>query len=79
MSSLRHVIRLHFRNESLNGIGFRSVWIFTAGLIVVKSLCCFTGLIMYAQYETCDPITTKAVEKNDQVTRKNILKIFNLC
>lgn len=57
---------------------FRSVWIFTAGLIVVKSFSCFTGLIMYAYYETCDPITTKAVEKNDQVPRI-VFQINVLC
>ncbi|XP_037034061.1 sodium-coupled monocarboxylate transporter 2-like [Bradysia coprophila] len=53
----------------------RSVFIFTVGLIVVKSFCCFTGLVMYAHYETCDPITTKAVEKNDQILPYYVVEV----
>ena len=45
----------------------KSVWIFVFGLIFIKSASCLTGIIMYAKYETCDPVTTKQIEKVDQI------------
>lgn len=30
---------------------------------------------MYAHYETCDPITTKAVEKNDQILPYYVVEV----
>ncbi|XP_058455249.1 sodium-coupled monocarboxylate transporter 1-like [Malaya genurostris] len=44
-----------------------SLKIYIFGLIAINSLACFIGLLMYAKYETCDPVTTKQVEKLDQV------------
>lgn len=45
----------------------RSVWIFLFGLIFIKGCSCLTGLLIYAKYETCDPVTTKVVNKLDQI------------
>jgi sodium-coupled monocarboxylate transporter 8/12 len=45
----------------------KSVFIFVIGVIFIKSTSCFTGLIMYARYETCDPISTRQVKKLDQM------------
>lgn len=44
-----------------------SVIIFTIGLIFIKSCSCLIGLIMYANYEDCDPVTTGHVKKLDQI------------
>ncbi|XP_065079972.1 sodium-coupled monocarboxylate transporter 1-like [Ochlerotatus camptorhynchus] len=44
-----------------------SLKIYIVGLIVINSLACFIGLLIYAKYEECDPITTKQVQKLDQV------------
>ncbi|XP_058818709.1 sodium-coupled monocarboxylate transporter 1-like [Topomyia yanbarensis] len=44
-----------------------SLKIYIFGLITINSLACFIGLLMYAKYEACDPVTTKQVEKLDQV------------
>lgn len=45
----------------------KSVWIFVAGLIFIKGASCLVGLIMYAHYETCDPLATKRIQKIDQI------------
>lgn len=45
----------------------RSVWIFAIGLIFIKACSCFTGLLIYARYETCDPVSTGVVNKLDQI------------
>ena len=29
------------------------------GLTVVVLLCCFTGLVIFARYHDCDPVTNK--------------------
>ncbi|XP_053692187.1 sodium-coupled monocarboxylate transporter 1-like [Sabethes cyaneus] len=44
-----------------------SLKIYIFGLIIINSLACFIGLLMYAKYESCDPVTTKQVEKLDQI------------
>nr|XP_019536046.2 sodium-coupled monocarboxylate transporter 1-like [Aedes albopictus]XP_029708665.1 sodium-coupled monocarboxylate transporter 1-like [Aedes albopictus] len=45
----------------------KSLIIFTAGLIFIKSCSCFTGLLMYAKYESCDPYTIRKINKLDQI------------
>lgn len=45
----------------------KSVWIFVFGLIFIKGASCLVGLIMYAKYEDCDPVTTKQIQKVDQI------------
>lgn len=45
----------------------KSVWIFVFGLIFIKGASCFVGLIMYAKYETCDPVATQKIQKVDQI------------
>ncbi|KAI4466170.1 sodium-coupled monocarboxylate transporter [Holotrichia oblita] len=45
----------------------RSVAIFTVGVSVFVSVCCFTGLIIYATYFDCDPLTAGRIRANDQL------------
>ncbi|XP_068915371.1 sodium-coupled monocarboxylate transporter 1-like [Tenebrio molitor] len=40
---------------------------FAVGLMIVTSCSVFIGLTMYARYADCDPFTTGAVKKNDQL------------
>jgi len=42
-----------------------AIWLFCLGFIVIMSLNCFTGLVMYAFYHDCDPLKLKFVEKAD--------------
>lgn len=39
--------------------GKRAVFIFVFGVIVLMMLCSYNGLLMYATYKNCDPLTTK--------------------
>ncbi|XP_063229782.1 sodium-coupled monocarboxylate transporter 1-like [Bacillus rossius redtenbacheri] len=45
----------------------QSLIIFTVGIILMNSLACFTGLVVYATFHDCDPIGTKAVYRPDQI------------
>lgn len=44
-----------------------SMFIFTVGMAVFLSVCCYTGLLIYAFYEQCDPLKAGLVEKTDQI------------
>ncbi|XP_055642806.1 sodium-coupled monocarboxylate transporter 1-like [Toxorhynchites rutilus septentrionalis] len=52
-----------------------SLIIFTGGLIFIKMCSCFTGLLMYAKYESCDPYTVRKVEKLDQILPYYIMDV----
>ncbi|XP_055642492.1 sodium-coupled monocarboxylate transporter 1-like [Toxorhynchites rutilus septentrionalis] len=52
-----------------------SLKIYVIGLIVINSLACFLGLLMYAHYETCDPMATKQIEKLDQVVPFYVMNV----
>jgi Na+/proline symporter len=45
----------------------KSVWVFVFGVMLVKGCSCLIGLIMFAKYETCDPVRTKQIQKVDQI------------
>lgn len=38
-----------------------------AGIIVMVTMCCMTGMLLYAKYFDCDPLTTKLVTARDQL------------
>lgn len=37
------------------------------GIVIVKLLSSFTGLILYTKYKDCDPLTSKQISQNDQI------------
>lgn len=37
------------------------------GVILMFSMCCFSGMLIYAKYADCDPLTTKLVTAKDQL------------
>ena len=45
----------------------RSLYINDAGLLIILSLACLSGLVMFAIYHDCDPLKNKEVSKSDQV------------
>lgn len=45
----------------------KSVWVFAFGLGALKLGAILLGLIVYAKYEACDPVTTKQIKKLDQI------------
>ena len=36
-------------------------------LSVVQTLCVFVGLVVYAKYKDCDPLTSHKISKHDQI------------
>lgn len=45
----------------------RAIVIFTIGIILFISVCCFAGLLIYAKYWKCDPLTAGLVNRDDQL------------
>ncbi|CAB3225698.1 unnamed protein product [Arctia plantaginis] len=44
-----------------------TIFIMAAGIFIIVSLCCYTGLVIYATFATCDPLSTGAIRKSDQL------------
>ncbi|XP_026667942.1 sodium-coupled monocarboxylate transporter 1-like isoform X2 [Ceratina calcarata] len=44
-----------------------TVAIMAIGIITIVSLSCYTGLVIFATFHDCDPITTKQIGKPDQL------------
>lgn len=43
-------------------IHFRSIFIFTIGVVIFISVCCYAGILIYARFYDCDPKTAGLVE-----------------
>lgn len=37
----------------------RAIMIMTVGIITIVSLCCYTGVVIFAAFYDCDPVSTK--------------------
>lgn len=46
---------------------FRSVGIFTLGVSFFVLVCCFSGLVVYATYYLCDPLSAGRIKADDQL------------
>ncbi|XP_028033040.1 sodium-coupled monocarboxylate transporter 1-like isoform X1 [Bombyx mandarina] len=44
-----------------------TIFIMAAGIFIIVSLCCYTGLVIYATFYNCDPLTIGAIRKSDQL------------
>lgn len=47
--------------------GKRALWIFVFGVIALMMLCSYNGLLIYATYQHCDPLTTGLAKNKDQM------------
>uniref|UniRef100_A0A1B6DZY1 Sodium-coupled monocarboxylate transporter 1 n=1 Tax=Clastoptera arizonana TaxID=38151 RepID=A0A1B6DZY1_9HEMI len=45
----------------------RAVWYFILGTLSLILLCSYSGLLIFAVYHTCDPLTTKLAKAKDQL------------
>lgn len=45
----------------------RALWIFCGGLILIISICSYMGLLIFATYYKCDPLTTMLAREKDQL------------
>lgn len=53
----------------------KSVWVFAFGLGALKLGAILLGLIVYAKYESCDPVTTKQIKKLDQIVPFFVMEV----
>ncbi|KAJ2954396.1 hypothetical protein O0L34_g2659 [Tuta absoluta] len=44
-----------------------TIFIMAVGIIIIVSLCCYTGMVVYASFADCDPLATGAIRKSDQL------------
>ena len=47
--------------------GRTALWIFVCGVTSLMLLCSYNGLLIFATYKHCDPLTTKLARANDQL------------
>lgn len=43
----------------LTTMRFRALWCFIVGVLTLIGMCGYAGLLIYAWYHECDPLTTK--------------------
>lgn len=53
----------------------KSIFVFVFGVIFIKSCSCFIGLIMYATYSDCDPVSVGLVKKMDQMVAYFVMDV----
>ncbi|XP_059618767.1 sodium-coupled monocarboxylate transporter 1-like [Phlebotomus argentipes] len=54
----------------------KSLWIFTIGVSCLVVFCCYCGLLIYATYHDCDPLTTKLAKAKDQLLPLLVMDIL---
>ncbi|XP_055903273.1 sodium-coupled monocarboxylate transporter 1 [Eupeodes corollae] len=48
-------------------IARQALWVFILGVFLLLGICCYSGLLIYATYSDCDPLTTKLASRKDQL------------
>lgn len=46
---------------------FRSVLLFTIGVSAFVWMCCYTGILVFATYYNCDPLSLGRITTDDQI------------
>ncbi|XP_070384317.1 sodium-coupled monocarboxylate transporter 1-like [Dermacentor albipictus] len=54
----------------------RAMWVNLMGVIALQSLLCYVGLVIFARYSDCDPISTRQVTAADQVNPFFVMDIL---
>ncbi|XP_015525076.2 sodium-coupled monocarboxylate transporter 1 isoform X1 [Neodiprion lecontei] len=52
-----------------------TIAIMAVGMVTIVSMSCYTGLVIYAAFHKCDPITTKQINKADQLLPFFVMEI----
>ncbi|XP_038633716.1 sodium-coupled monocarboxylate transporter 1-like isoform X3 [Scyliorhinus canicula] len=55
----------------------KAVFLNWIGMIIVLTIACLCGLVMYAVYETCDPIKTNKISNSNQLMPLLVVEILN--
>lgn len=53
-----------------------ALWTFVCGVITLMLLCSYNGLLIYATYKHCDPLTTKLARAKDQLLPLFVMDIL---
>ncbi|CAG9860798.1 unnamed protein product [Phyllotreta striolata] len=54
----------------------RALWAFLAGITVLLSFCCYCGMLIYATFYKCDPLTTTLAREKDQLLPLLVMEIL---
>ncbi|KAG8236430.1 hypothetical protein J437_LFUL016935 [Ladona fulva] len=46
---------------------YKTVWLATAGKIIIYTLLFYIGMLIYSTYKNCDPLASKMVKRTDQL------------
>lgn len=55
---------------------YSALWLFILGVLVLLAMCCYCGLLIYATYHECDPLTTKLAKAKDQLLPLLVMDIL---
>ncbi|KAF2893753.1 hypothetical protein ILUMI_12416 [Ignelater luminosus] len=54
----------------------RALWFFVIGIFILMSLCSYSGLLLYATYHKCDPLTTMLARQKDQLLPLLVMEVL---
>ncbi|XP_037040754.1 sodium-coupled monocarboxylate transporter 1 [Bradysia coprophila] len=54
----------------------KALWMFITGVLILLAMCCYCGLLIYATYYECDPLTTKLAKAKDQLLPLLVMDIL---
>ena len=55
---------------------FRAIWLNVLGIGSLLLICAYGGLVMFAFYYNCDPLTTQQVLKKDQLFPLFVMQVM---
>lgn len=53
-----------------------ALWLFVLGTMTLTVSCSYCGLLIYATYHDCDPLTTKLAKAKDQLLPLLVMRLF---
>lgn len=54
----------------------RALWCFMFGVLILINICGYAGLLIYAWYHECDPLTTKLARAKDQLLPLLVMNVL---
>ncbi|KZC10252.1 Sodium-coupled monocarboxylate transporter 1 [Dufourea novaeangliae] len=54
----------------------RALWCFTVGVLIIMGICGYAGMLIYAWYHECDPLTTKLAGAKDQLLPLLVMNVL---
>lgn len=54
----------------------RASMMYVIGVTILISMCIYNGLLLYATYHDCDPLTTKLAKAKDQLVPLLVMQIL---